>query len=475
MTIQSAFCVFCSIVSSALLSAAGLDLSNVSIGNRLQASTTFKLAAPAPEGGLEVTLTSEDPQKLKLALRPEDTGKASIVVNVQAGFVEGPDFWVQGFAGSGEVGYTAKAAGMPNARGVVTLTPSAIVMVGPFKANTFKTTTGGQLSRLVLYAARLTPDGKEYADQQAVAGGTSLAIDIKSSLPDVGSITPSSVSIPGGTPNAVADFKPLKAGSATLTTSIPPGMSPPPEKYVSVIAAVNLPGLGITGDLMIGQNLQIAGNVGLGEFAGPKGTLVTLTSNDETQLLISPSATEVGKKSIVLKIEPNGFRAPYFLQALGKTGTVSYTASAPGFASRQAKIGLAPSGLVIAPKAYGPPDEAELFKKPEGSRGFVTHLGKKSEKMGLAVWTAQLDPLTLRSADITVQPLRAGVDLKVELECSNPALGKVISPVIIKAGSESGLSEFTPLGEGTLIISTKTPQGFTKSANSSFVEAIVKK
>jgi len=469
----SAFFVFWSLCSSALLGAAGFEMANVAVGSSLQTAATFKLTEPAPDGGLEVTLTSEDASRLKLSRRPDTAGMASIVITIQGGFSESPDFWIHGFASSGEVGYTAKGKDYSTSRGVVTLNPSAMVMVGPFKANRFRTTTGASPSRLVVYAARLTP-AMEFAEQQAVAGGVTLQLEVTNSSPEVGSLSPAMLSIPGGTPNAVTEFKPSKTGTANLAIKPPAGFSPAPAAYSAVVGVVTLPGIAITDQVMIGQNLQIGGNVGLGEFAGPNGAQVTLTSDDATQLLISRSATEVGAKSIVINIPANGVSAQFYLQALGKAGTATYTATAKGFASRMAKIGLAPSGVVIAPAPYGPPDEAELFRKgQEGSRGFVSHLARKA-KMSMAVWTAQLDPVTLRSADITVQPLRAGMILKVDIESSNPAVGSVGNSVVIKGGSEIGNTVFTPLSKGSTVISAITPAGFTKSANSTSVEAIVK-
>jgi hypothetical protein len=470
---KSAFFVFWSLFSGCLLSAAGIELANVTVGSSLQTSATFKLSEPAPEGGLQVTIKSENPSLVKLARRPDAAGTESIVVHVQGGFNESPDFWLQGFASKGEVAFTATAPGLTPGRAVVTLTPSSIAMVGPFKASSFKTTTGGLPSRIVLHAARLTPE-MEFAEQQAVAGGADLEVEIINSAREVGTVEPAKVTIPAGAPNATVDFKPAKPGSTTLSIKPPAGFSPPPAKYANVVANVALPGIALTDQVMIGQNLQIGANVGLGEFAGPNGVQVTITSEDETKLLISKSATEVGAKTAVITIKPNGVSSPFYLQALGKSGTVSYTATAKGFASRAAKVGLAPSGVVIAPKPYGPPDEAELFKKgQEGARGFVMHL-KKKDTMGLAIWTAQLDPVTLRSADITVQPLRAGMTITVNVESSNPAVGKVDTGIVISGGSEIGSTEFTPLSLGTTMVTAITPAGFTKSANSTSVEAIVK-
>ena len=359
---KSAFLVFWSLVSGALLSAAGLNLANVAVGSNLQTPVTLRLSEPAPEGGLEVTVTSEDASRLKLSRRPEASGTDSLVVKVPAGFNESGEFWVLGMASEGEVAYTATAPSFSPGRGIVTLTPSAIVMVGPFKASEFKTTTGAESSRLVLYSVRLTPS-MEYAEQQAVAAGVSLDIEILSSTEGVGVISPAKVSIPGGSPNVISEFKPAKPGTTSITTSIPPGFSRPPTKYAAVVARVALPGISVTDQVMIGQNLQVGGNVGLGEAAGVGGVQVTITSDDPTQLLISRSSTEVGQKSITVTVPAGAVGAVYMLQALGKAGTATYTATARGYSNRMGKVGLAPSGVVIAPSYYGPPDEAELFRK----------------------------------------------------------------------------------------------------------------
>jgi hypothetical protein len=99
----------------------------------------------------------------------------------------------------------------------------------------------------------------------------------------------------------------------------------------------------------------------------------------------------------------------------------------------------------------------------------------KPEKVPLIVWTVQLDPVTLRSADVTVQPLRAGMTLDVVLESSNASVGSVTSPVRIASGSDHATTHFHPLGVGSTDISVVTPPGFTKSDNSTSVKAIVQK
>jgi hypothetical protein len=231
----------------------------------------------------------------------------------------------------------------------------------------------------------------------------------------------------------------------------------------------------VTSDLTIGENLQVAALIGLGEAAPAGGAKVTLRIEDSKQLLLSREATEVGSDSLTLTIPEGGVSAGFFLQALGKEGVISYTASSQGYTSRTARITLAPSGISLRPAPFGPPDEAELLRKDAGhsTTSFVSHLSKQTA-IPLAIWTAQLDPVTLRSADITVQPLRAGISLSVYVENRDPTIGTVTSPVTIAGGSEHGAVSFTPFTEGSTLLSATTPKGFTKASNATSVIAVVK-
>ena len=99
----------------------------------------------------------------------------------------------------------------------------------------------------------------------------------------------------------------------------------------------------------------------------------------------------------------------------------------------------------------------------------------QTEGLKLVVWTAQLDPKTHRSADITVQPLRAGLTLTVPLTSSNPLVGKTVSSVTITGGLDHSTIDFTAMTEGSTEISVTTPAGFTRSANSTSVVGMIRK
>ena len=136
---------------------------------------------------------------------------------------------------------------------------------------------------------------------------------------------------------------------------------------------------------------------------------------------------------------------------------------------------LTPSGLVIG-GPQGPPDEAELLVKEiaEGPHGFVTSLAAPAPTI-VTAYTVQLDPVTRRGADLTVQPVRAGATIQAVFTNSNPAAGTLKSmDMTIPGGSSSAVTHFTPSGLGTTVISLATPAGYTKASNSTSLTVTVK-
>ncbi len=445
---------------------------NATVGSNLESPVRIKLPEPAPDEGLNITLRSADPNSLRISTTAEKLGTAELVIRARAGNSESQEFWLQALGNSGTVTYTADAPGQGSGTGTVTLAPSGILIKGPYQSPKFPTTTGALPPKILLVTARLDSSLK-FAEQQAVPGG--LTVEVSNSNESVGRLANSPVEIPAGAGSAATQFHAAREGEVTFAVKAPPGFSVPAE-FATVTAAVKKPGIVVTDDVFIGQNLEVGGALALGEYAPVGGLTVTLTSADPTKLLLSASQTEPGAKSVEIKIPAEGINAIFFLQALGDSGEVEYTATAPGFRSRTGVVKLAPSGITLTPYFQGPPDEAQVLKKQtsDGSHGFTM---KESENtpMKLIAWTAQLDPKTHRSADITVQPLRAGISLTVPIVNSNPAVGKIASQITITGGSDHGSADFTPASGGTTEISVVTPKNFTVSANSTRVVGTVNK
>jgi hypothetical protein len=335
------------------------------------------------------------------------------------------------------------------------------------------TTTGSAKTDLVAYAALLDSE-MNFVRPQAVAGGRSVSVTLTSSNPKVGTALPATVRLAGGTAVAGIEFRPLTAGQTTLSVTVPQGFSTPAQ-FVSVAATVLVPGMAVTDDISIGYNLQTGGSLHLGEPAPAGGVVVTLTSSDPSKLLLSRTPDQVGSDCITIPIPAGGVNGSYHIQALAGSGVVTYTATAPGFRARTGTVTLTPSGLVMG-GPQGPPDEAELFNKQiaEGPHGFVTNVADRAGTI-VTVYTVQLDPKTLRGADLTVQPVRAGVSIKALLSNSNPAAGKMKASEMTIAGGVSAVStHFTPEGVGSAEISVATPPGHTTARNSTSLTVIVK-
>lgn len=438
---------------------------SVEVGYKLQTTAAVNLEQPSPSGGLVITLTSSDPKLVLLSATPEDAGKPSITLKVTETGLVSPEFYVQGKAKEGTATYTASAAGYQTGTARVKLAPAGM-MFARFGVGMsgIRTTTGAAKSEISVFSvmldAKLNPVAPQY-----IAGGSSATFQVTSSDAKVGKLLPPQVTIPAGLIKVDTEFQPQSPGTTTLGLKLPDGFDVPVQ-FGTMPIVVTAPGLAITDDARVGRNLQMIGGLSLGEFAPAGGLLVTIKSDDPKKMVLSTSKSEPGKESIQIKIPAGGTNAEYVIQALADSGDITYVASAPGFVSRKATISLTPSGLVMG-GPQGPPDEAELINKQiaEGPHGFMSLLSLK-EKDPVAVFTVQLDPVTLRGADLTVQPLRAGYSLDVELKNSDPSVGTCDTRLKIPAGHYSAVTRFTGLKAGKTIVSVVTPEGFTTAKNS---------
>jgi hypothetical protein len=455
---------------ASVFSAGRLSMPDIVVGQSLAATTNVRLSEAAPAGGLQLTVTSGNPSLVLLSKTPEAAGSASIVVKVEEGRTVTPDLYIYGLVNSGTTNYSASALGYGNCSGTVRLASSGIVIQGSYGlGNPMLMTTGSEAPKITVHSALIGPAG-EYVTSQPVAGGLSVAVNITNSNPQVGTVTPATVTIASGSASATARFKPSSAGNTTLSAGVPPAFSVVSQHGMVSITIIS-PGIGVVDQVSIGRDLQLGGTLSLGQSAPPAGLQVVLTSNNPEQLLLSRSAHEPGQDSITIDIPAGGTNGLYYLQALSDTGTAAYTASAPGYVSRIGKVRLTPSGVVIG---LGPPDEAEVFRKEASEYEHGLSISLSHDRgFPLTVYMEQLDPVTYRGADITVQALRPGVSATVELKISDPAVGIIGSPVSIKSGSSSAVMPFSARKEGSTVISAAPPIGFTPASNSTSLTVVV--
>lgn len=445
----------------------------IEVGRNLQMHTSIRLSERAPEAGLQVTIKSDDPTRLRLALNPETGGQESITLKVGAGMIMTPEFWVQAVGDLGPVTYTVSGPGYSAAKGTVTVTPSALLVLGPYRAPSFSTTPRSPGTRITIVSARLS-DSLEVMEEQYMAKPTELKL--QNSDPNAGMLKLTTLRIPAGSSQAETEFRPAALGKATISVESLPGFSVP-TKFASVTAWVERPGLAITQDLILAKDMEEEGMVYLGEPAPPEGLEVKLTSSDPQKLVLSASEDKLGSGILILKVPAGQVTARYYLQGLGDSGKVTYKAEAPGFRSALAAVTMAKPGVIVAFAPYGPPDEAAVLRKSDlhDTRRFFASVSEaRTKPLRLALFTGFIHPASGRMADITLQRLRAGVSITVELTSSNPAVAKVASPVTISPGKATADTDFTPLAPGEAIISISTPPGFGKPENATWVPVTVK-
>ena len=466
--------VLSAILAPAMLLAAGpgfVTPAEVTVGRNLQMYTNIRLTEHAPETGLMVTITSDDPSRLLLSALPDKPGTKAITIKVNANYFETPDFMAQAFSDNGSVTYTISAPGYESSKGTIKLAQSSLLLVGPFKAPSFSTTPNTS-SKMTVYTALIDAEGK-FVMQQSTS--SPLKLSILSSDPKVGVIPEAELTLPSGDSSMFAEFRPKgSVGTTSLTVKMPAGFSQP-KQYGVVKAMVELPGMGLTGDINLGKDLQVPSFILLGEAAPAKGLDVTLTSSDPKAMVLSASVDKLGSGSVTIHVPAGEMRIPYFIQGLADSGTINHTASAPGYRDRVAPVYMAPSGVMVVYSPYGPPDEAEFLraKATRDPRAFTVSL-KEPSKTHLTLWTVYLDPKTRRGADITAQRLRPGVVATVNLSSTDPTIAKIDSKITLTGPSEWAMTEFVPLRAGQTTISVDTPAGFTTPSNAITVTATVK-
>src|SRR5581483_11800941 len=306
---------------SALVGAPALLAPNGAIGNNLEAFASVKLSEPAPAEGLQVTITSDNERQLLFAIAADQRGSKTLTLQVPPHQSQTPDFYIQALAGHGVSTYTVSAPGCSTVKGTITIIRSAIALGGPSNSSFFRTTAGH--SRKITAQTALLDDSGNVIGSLPIAGGLTVKVNIRSSNPNIGSVSPSSLLLAGGTSTQAAQFKPVAPGDVVLSATIPEGFANPAKSSVNV--TVEQPGIGLLMDINVGKNLEVRGDVMLGQDAPANGLDVTLTSADPARLLLSTRENEPGSQCITVHIPPGNGTAPYYIQALADSGIVQYT------------------------------------------------------------------------------------------------------------------------------------------------------
>ncbi len=427
-----------------------ISIVDQTIGKDLQTSLSGTLSLAAPAGGVDVTLTSQDPTKVLLSTNATGAGSASIVRFVGAGSRSVPTFYVQALDASGTVEVTASAPDYTEGSFTVTLNPSGFAVQSPSVINTTRLSNNTGIN---VRPFRLQPTTLARSQSQPIRGGLTVNVDVTSSDPSVGVVTPVPVVFGPNISSANTAFDPLTVGTTTLEVVTPASFQTPPDR-TQIPVTVDETGFTFS-DRTIGKDLQDSQNSGRLEAPAPVGNVVvTLTSQDPTKVLLSTDDQTTGSASITRTVAASQTAIPiFYVQALDRTGTVDIVATAPGLADGRFTVTLAPSGFVYA----------------SGSTSNIATTTASNPTRRL-VQPARLSSSTNNFSQF--QNLRPGLTVSVPIVSTETTVG-VANPstLVFTRGSEECF--FEPVGAGTTSLRIDPPAGFDTPNNRRQIEVTV--
>jgi hypothetical protein len=227
---------------------------------------------------------------------------------------------------------------------------------------------------------------------------------------------------------------------------------------ISIVAATAGYGAGVLTppSVTVGQSLQESVSLTLQEAPTGEGLPIKLTSSDPSRMLLSTSPERAGAASITVTVRKGWrFSPEFFIQGLGKSGSVVYTASAPGLESGAGTVTLAPSGIIFARSGVGVP-------------ALRTTTGMGAE---VSLHSALLDSSLNYVAP---QLVAGGLSVNVNITSSDKRVGTVAtSALTIAGGSAIATTDFQPAAPGATALAVSVPPGFSIPAQFATLTATV--
>jgi len=440
-----------------------ITLNNVTVGNNLQTTVSVSLGTASPTA-TSITLTSGDSSKVLLSTSPTAVGGPSVTIPIsQNASSSATPVYAQALAGAGVVTLTASSAGYNSQNSTVTLQPSGFVVFSQcVGCGNFSTTTFSPASGLAgIYVAYLNPNTLNYQGAQPLRPGLgTVTVTLNDDTPNTGTISLSSVNFAANQTSQPFSFDPANAGTATISLPQPPPSGfTTPSNFQSFVVTVTAPNMSLS-NVTVGNNLETTVSASLAVGA-PTATSITVSTGGNPLVLLSTDPSVVGGPSVSVPVAANGSSSstPVYVQALAGSGTVTLTASSPGYNSQTSTVTLAPSGFVV-------------FSQCVGCTNFSTTTFSAATNLA-GIYAAYLNPMTLNYQG--AQPLRPGAGpVTVNLTDGNPNTGTIsLSSVTFGTDQQSQPFSFQPVNAGTTTISITAPGGYSTPSNfQSFVVTV---
>ena len=307
------------------------------LGAGLAAAGSASLQVVSPVGGVTMTLTSSDPSRILLAPDYNTAGSAQITLPIAQGgyYVSFVVMALEDVTGSPTV--TVQATGFTDASGAVSVEPIGVQWSGAASLTTLST-DGSGTAYIGIISGVL--GNRSVSPEQVVRfGGVPRTITLTSSnpavvLPVVGSTAQQGITttiIPGQS-RATVNVRPTGIGTAILAPTgngLISADAPNVPQSVTVTAPVQY--LSVS-SFSQGAGLSQTANISLQVVVPAGGRTMTLTSSDPSRLLVARDGTSAGSGQISISFAAGAYYDSFVIMSPENvTGTVSLTASLPGF------------------------------------------------------------------------------------------------------------------------------------------------
>ncbi|HEY1240402.1 MAG TPA: Ig domain-containing protein, partial [Bryobacteraceae bacterium] len=411
---------------------------SATVGQNLQKAIAITLNPPPPIDTV-ITITTDTPGSVLLG-SSLDGGAAQLQATVTAGTTSVGTF-VKALTGAGtSAKIKASIAGYADGIGTITLANSGFVIAASNGIGGNFDTFKGVVTTLTVFPARLSSSGI-FVESEQLRGGFSISVPISVTNGLVGSVSPPSLSFPGGADSMTASFNAstVNAGLTTINVGEPfPFMQP--ATGASLQANVQSGGIIPPSGVTLGKGLQTNLSVQLTGPA-PSTVTVTVTSLDPNRLVFSNTATGLGATTITMTIPQNQrFSPDFYARGLDGSGSVGYTIAATGFGSLQTNMPLGPSGLVV--------------QTPAGFNTDFTLTGTAGNA-ALNIYTAVFDSA---GNPLATEPLISGSSITVAVSSAPSSVGTITNPSVTITGPDTfGTTQFHPVATGTATINATAP------------------
>ena len=292
--------------------------------------------------------------------------------------------------------------------------------------------------------------GSGYSAQLNATGGTPTYSWSATGLPNGLTINSATGTIVG---------MPAVVGTATVVVTVTDSTTPTAQHVSKTFALTVTAGVGVpvitVSNASVGNNLQKPITI---TFTPPPTNTITLTITSSDPALVKLGSSGVaGDDYLQADISAGTPSVSTFVKALAASGSITITASAPGYTNGTGTVTLGNAGFVVAgPNGIG--------------SSFTTYQGVVTQ---LTVYAGLLD-----SSGIFFerQPIRGGYAVNVPISSSDTTVGTLSALSIpFSGGMDSATVNFTASGSnsGNTSVNLATPLPFTVPAAGSSLQATV--